>query len=150
MRDFCCEMEGWTPNCRSVSLYQGCVRTQQQVTLIDLSAGRAECWSSSIWVHKCNLTASITTALWQEINVHHMAGTGCARMHAWAPTYACKEVHTTRFYPRSSYLPRFFSFVFSPTALWTVSCRLYTWLFALTCVVLLLRRWVRRLRWSLK
>lgn len=37
---------------------------------------------SSIWVHKCNLTASITTALQQEINAYHILDTVRARIHA--------------------------------------------------------------------
>lgn len=83
---------GWMDGVlRRLFLYRGCLRTQQQVTLIDLSASTADCTPRSIWVHKCNLTASVTTG-----NQCTLYGRYCTRRHAcMCRMYACTEAHTT-------------------------------------------------------
>lgn len=108
---------------RGLFLYLGCLRTHQQVTRIDLSASTADCTPRSIWVHKCNLTASVTTG-----NQCTLYGRYCTGRHAcMCRMYACTEAHTTTVFTHAEAVSLVFVVVsFPPTALWTVSCQLYS------------------------
>lgn len=65
--------------------------------------------------------------------------------------YVCMHSSTHNMFLTSLKLfTRFFSLVFSPTALWTVSCRLYSLPFPLTRVVFMRRPRDRSSQWSLK